>query len=181
MQRNLLIFSALVILGASACSYNNPSPGLCLDGNCSFYFWEDLEMGITSQWDDYLMDTLPRYHNFAAGNQRVFIFENEHWENPAVADDELTEYFRFQVPMNADDFVLATTEDLANAQVGFFRSCSCFIELDLPTEGRIVGERVGKNVFKVTVDISFESNGEQQSLTFTRRMRYQKTPDWVFN
>ncbi|HAA20666.1 MAG TPA: hypothetical protein DCR93_35140 [Cytophagales bacterium] len=158
---------------------NPESPGLCLDGNCDYYYWEGVEMGVQYEWDEYEMDSIAFYHTFSTGSNRVFAFEKKHHDNPAIADDELTEYFRFQVPMSSDDFIIETTEEMTEAQAAFVQSCYCFGPLVYAAQGRIEGERISQNVFKVTVDVTYEIYEEVRTVNFSRRMRIQDTPDWI--
>ena len=173
-MKKLIVFLSLGV-ALTSCSDLGPSPGLCADGWCSYKYWENLSLGVDTYFDEYDSVDYATSMNFSEGSQRVFFFEKRHWDDPGTADDELTQFFWFQAPMDADEFRFDSEEELSEAVASFQNSCYCYGNLVTPVTGIIEGRRVGTRSFLVTVDVTYTfDNGEETSLVFSRRLKYDE-------
>jgi hypothetical protein len=97
-------------------------------------------------------------HDVVTGNKVVLQYFYKAKDYVHVADDEYSEYIRFEIPANAKSFKF-TNQELANANVIFNRGCFCPETGNYRiTKGTIKGKRKGckTKVYLVDIDIVVE-------------------------
>lgn len=97
-------------------------------------------------------------HDIAAGNKVVLQYFFKAKDYIHVADDEYSEYLRFEIPANAKSFKF-TNQQMQDANVIFNRGCFCPETGNYRiTKGTIKGKRKGckTKVYEVEIDIVIE-------------------------
>ncbi|HAA14576.1 MAG TPA: hypothetical protein DCE41_23975 [Cytophagales bacterium] len=110
----------------------------------------------------------PSFFNVNNGSFRVFEFEFVYADDSFIADDELTEYFRFQVPMGQTDFTICLgSEDFEDWA---YWQAICFCPWSTaPVSGFIEGKFLLTGAYEISVNLEWINLADQpETLLFTQ-------------
>ena len=150
MKNSFLSLLILVVL--SSCSSDDVEPY----DISSYYFATESKITVTTE------DT-NTFANIVSGENLVFKFEFIKADDPDIQDDEYSERLIFEIDPSLTEFTY-NAEDILQAKAYFNQYCFCTNVGSIPiTSGTIQGTRLGYDDWLVTINISFEINGEQQT------------------
>lgn len=98
--------------------------------------------------------------NIQEGDQLVFEYRYDYYEDAMLVDDEYSETIRFEVDANATEFSYQTEELNAN-KATLTRYCYCHFALeglDITPQGKISGKKIADNEWEVTMDVLFHGS-----------------------
>ena len=170
-NRFLSLATLLAIgLGLSACDPDvGPEAERCENGDCQYQYFDDRRLEPYYEVGDNNEEVVNGL-TIRSGTLRVFEMQYMFDDEPNISDDELTEYLRFEVPMDLDSFLLSTDTELADAQAYWLRSCFCAGPLAHSVSGSIEGSRIDEDTFEVTVDLTYDDEfSGGGSVSFSRR------------
>ena len=118
-----------------------------------YTYYEDAELSIETTDDSYMQTG-----RVTAGENIVFEYEYTAEEEENIADDEYTEFIRFEISPNLSEFSYQDAE-LTDIKTVLTKICYCFFEYDVnkdvPPTGNIAGERISATQWRISVDVTF--------------------------
>lgn len=178
MKINMLLGALALGLGLTSCLDFGPQPDLCENGDCDYAYYEDAFIRV---WYSDLVgpdNQLISGTEVESGSRRVFELLYEYKDDPNTQDDELWEYLRFSVPMDADEFTLDSETELEEAKAYFSRRCYCADLRAFLVEGTLTGTRKSSNAFEVSADLQYtDGYGVTEYIVFTRTFRVAELPE----
>jgi len=152
MNKNylLLIFTLIII----SCNKDDSNQDLY-----TYTYSDKSELTITSSEDSYM-----KYGIIESGENLVFEYRFDAYDNEQIADDEYSETVRFEIDSKLDQFSYSDDE-LLNIKAVFTQNCFCGFT---PTEsknvnpvGTISGEKISNNEWKIKINITFYGDEEK--------------------
>lgn len=151
------IVSLLILLVVSSCSSDDVESY----DISTFYFTTESRILLTTE-NEYT------YANIEYGENLVFKYEFIKADDPNIQDDEYSERLIFEIDPSLDNFTY-NAEDITNAKAYFNQYCFCADTQSIPiVSGTINGTKLGLNDWLVSIDVSFELNGELQSRSINK-------------
>ncbi len=135
----------LILLVAFSCSDNNGD-------RYSFSFTEDSLLEIVQNEGSYML-----WANVTNGDNLVFQYEFHAEDDENIADDEYSEFIKFELNPDLTEFEYDTTE-LSNIKLTLTQSCFCGFfdeEKDMPPVGTISGTKLSQNRWLINIDVTF--------------------------
>ncbi|MFD1294982.1 hypothetical protein ACFQ5N_14150 [Lutibacter holmesii] len=118
-----------------------------------YTYTEDSELTIASIENSYM-----KYGNVENGENLVFEYRFDAYDEEQIADDEYTEIIRFEIDPELDKFSYSN-EELQHINSVFTKSCFCFFpqdeSKDVNATGTISGEKIDSNKWKISIDVTF--------------------------
>ncbi|MEL6534134.1 MAG: hypothetical protein AAFQ98_01920 [Bacteroidota bacterium] len=181
MKARCLVFGSLALFSAcqlfpitaeeAECSVDRVGPFAgdlerCDTGDCALRYYENRE--LIPQTPGNSAPDSPTSFALVAGEYRVFEFEKVHEDDSLIADDELTEWFRFKVPMDQADFVVCLGNEDYPDWAYWYWLCFC-PESTSAVSGFIQGQRLCSNTYELSVSLEWQNMLEQpETLQFTQ-------------
>ena len=154
MKKNYLLLIFTLIL--MSCNKNND------DSNQDLYtytYYDKSELTITSREDSYM-----KYGTIESGENLVFEYRFDAYDDEQIADDEYSETVRFEIDSKLDKFSYSDDE-LLNIKTVFTAYCFCYFPLtesqNVNPIGTIIGEKISNNKWNIKINITFYGNKEK--------------------
>ena len=132
------------------------------DSNQDLYtysYFDKSELTITSRQDSYM-----KYGIIESGENLVFEYRFDAYDNEQIADDEYAETIRFEIDSKLDKFYYSD-EQLLNIKAVFTPYCFCYFPLteskNVDPTGTISGEKISSNEWKININITFYGDEEK--------------------
>lgn len=159
MKLKFIFWSFLICLLNQSCREGGLQPTNCRSGKCTYSFEEGKKLLLDSVGVD---QVFVRIEN---GDKLVFTYQYVENDQANIADDEYTEFIRFQVDPSVDSFSFED-EDLKNMPLYLSPVCFCPPEVSLPVRGEISGQKRDDGVWEVDVDVVFEIFDQEEERSF---------------
>lgn len=102
-----------------------------------------------------------KYGEIKEGNNLVFEYEYSTEGGINVIDDEYSEFIRFEISNNINEFNF-TNEELTIAKIVLSKYCYCVFEnnsdKDFLPKGIISGEKISETEWDISIDVTFYGN-----------------------
>ena len=98
-----------------------------------------------------------QWANIVDGNNLVFQYEYQADDEENIADDEYSEFIRFEIDPTLTEFEFKDVQ-LQDIKLTLTQSCFCGFsneEKDVPPSGMISGEKISENRWLIKIDASF--------------------------
>lgn len=131
--------------------------------------------------DSIALTTLPGFYKIGKGNKQVFEWIFEHPDDPAIADEELTEYIVFQkLPDKAGTFTLDVNQ--LNKENFYYKNlCYCIRSVDQKiVKGKISGTWYNGSSCKIDADISIRLYYANANNTLDSSTKDVKIQEWFY-
>ena len=147
MKKNyLLLIMALIII---SCNDNDSEQ----DEN-NYTFTENSDLKIFS----YQADSYMKYGVIESGENLVFEYRFDAYDEELIADDEYSEFIRFEIDSELESFSYSN-EELINIDLVFTKACFCYFPMeeskDVSPKGMISGEKISNEKWKIKIDLFF--------------------------
>jgi hypothetical protein len=150
MKKNyLLLIMTLIII---SCSDNDSISG---EGEYYYTFSEKSNLKIL------LHDDFPvKYGVIESGENIVFEYRFDRYDDPLIYDDEYSEFIQFEIDSELENFSYSN-EELLNIDLVFSRVCqACNLRIiaesnDVNPTGIISGEKISNKKWKIKMDFIF--------------------------
>ncbi|WP_347922309.1 hypothetical protein [Pontimicrobium sp. SW4] len=127
----------------------------------TYYFAKQSKIALTTE------DT-NTFANIVYGENLVFKYNLIKADNPNIQDDEYSERLIFEIDPSVTEFTY-NAEDIIQANAYFNQYCFCANIGSIPiTAGTIQGTKINADDWLVSINISFEINGEPQSRSINK-------------
>jgi len=152
MKKNylLLIFTLILI----SCNKDDSNQDLF-----TYTYFDKSELTITSSQDSYM-----KYGIIESGENLVFEYRFDAYDEEQIADDEYSETVRFEIDSKLDKFSYSDDE-LLNIKAVFTKYCYCGFALteskNVNPKGTISGEKISNNEWKIKINITFYGDKEK--------------------
>ena len=144
----------LILVLAYSCTNNNPERFV-------YAFSKNAGLEIIQNEGSYM-----QWGNIIEGSNLVFEYEFHAEDDENIADDEYSEYIRFEIDANSNEFQFEGAA-LSDIKLTLTQSCFCGFfdeEKDVPATGTISGTKISENRWAISIDVTFYGD---QRRTFT--------------
>ena len=146
MKKNyLLLIMAFIII---SCSDNDFEQDVY-----NYTFTENSDLIVSSREDSYM-----KYGVIEGGENLVFEYRFDAYDEEQIADDEYTEFIRFEIDSELESFSYSN-EELLSIELVFTKACFCYFPLDeskdVSPKGMISGEKISNEKWKIKIDLIF--------------------------
>ncbi len=115
-----------------------------------------------------------KYTTVVDGTNLVFEYEFVRADEEAIADDEYSEYIRFEIDPNLNEFMYSGEEELTAINAFFTESCFCGYLLDeakdVPPTGTISGKKISDTKWDISIDVIFYGD-ESKNISNTFQLK----------
>lgn len=152
MKKNylLLIFTLILI----SCNKDDSNQDLY-----TYTYFDKSELTINSREDSYM-----KYGIIGSGENLVFEYRFDAYDEKQIADDEYSETISFEIDSKLDKFSYSDDE-LLNMKAVFTKYCYCYFPLTeskkIEPTGTISGEKISNNEWKIKINITFYGDEEK--------------------
>lgn len=124
----------------------------------TYNFYQNKTLVITSENDSYM-----QYGIIESGNNLVFEYKYEDYDDKDVADDEYVETIMFEIDPTLEKFAYLD-DDLAIIKPVYSKYCFCSFpnseEKNVPPVGRITGRKISDKEWYIKVVVTFYGDDE---------------------
>jgi hypothetical protein len=147
MKKNyLLLIMALIII---SCNDNDSE-----QDEYNYTFTENSDLKIFP----YQADSYMKYGVIESGENLVFEYRFDAYDEELIADDEYSEFIRFEIDSELESFSYSN-EELINIDLVFTKACFCYFPMeeskDVSPKGMISGEKISNEKWKIKIDLFF--------------------------
>jgi len=157
---SLISISCLILILLSGCEKEELPLSFrdgCEAGTCSYLIEDNAALNVT---DDEIVEII-------AGEKLVFTYVYEAEEDPQIADDEYTEFIRFEIAADTATTSFSYEDrDLRQINALMHASCFCAPEVAEIREGSINGTKQEDGSWEVAVEISFDYGTNRMARRF---------------
>ena len=127
-----------------------------VNGSISRLYFENSELNPPNE-------DVGMFVNWTQGDKTVIQFLFSHPEEREIADDELSEIFWIELPIDLNEFSFRQGVDLPQPELEFYytRSCFCFFERFEFSRAELSGEKIAPNQWRVSFDIVAIADGQE--------------------
>ena len=127
----------------------------------TYSYFENSELVIANLEDSYM-----KFGNVEQGQNLVFEYRFDAYDNVQIADDEYSETIRFEIDKGLTEFSFSN-DDLAQIKPAFTKYCFCYFGMEAaknvdPT-GTISGKKIADNKWDIHIDVTFYGD-EQKTI-----------------
>lgn len=146
----LLIFTLIVI----SCNEDDSN-----QDEYTYSYFDKSELTINSREDSFM-----KYGIIKSGENLVFEYRFDAYDEEQIADDEYSETIRFEIDSKLDKFSYSGDELLSIKPV-FTPYCFCYFpqneSKNVDPKGTISGEKISNNKWKIKINITFYGDEEK--------------------
>ncbi len=138
------------------------------DETFAYNFEENAQLNIETREGIYM-----KFSSITEGADVVFSYEYNAADDVNTADDEYSEYIRFQIDPSTIEFSFSDDE-LQDINAVYSESCFCDFsnngEKNVPPKGTISGKKISETEWDITIDVTFYGD-EQKSVSSIFRQK----------